>query len=149
MVAYGASKGLRGERLRSSSHSMGGSNGGTCEYGFGMSVRSLTSGLGAGGGAMEIGRLKSPEAALPVPYSSSTSAMSASSGHRTGREGAPLVLTLSGSSIAPTRQFGEVRKCGEKDGEETGGTDGDAISSVGNGVGSLWLDRRQCCINYF
>ena len=75
VVADGASKGLRGERLRNASHSMGGSHGGTCEYGFGLSVRSLTSGLGAGGGGMEIGRLKSPEAALPVPYSSSTSAM--------------------------------------------------------------------------
>ena len=122
LVADGASKGLRGECLRSASHSMGGSYGGTYEYGFGLSVRSLTSGLGAGGGAMEIGRLKSPEAALPVPSSPSTSAMSSSSGHRTKREGAPLVLALSGSSMAPKWQFGEVRKRGEENGEETGGT---------------------------
>ena len=141
-MADEAGKGLRGERF--ASHSMGGSHGGTCEYGFGLSVRSLTSSLGAGGGGMEMGRLKSPVVALPVLSSTSTSAKwsSSSSGHRTGREGAPMVLALSGSSMAPMRQFGEVRKRGEKDGEETGGADGNAIGSVGNGVGSRWLDRR-------
>ena len=44
--------------------------------------------------------------------------------------------------MAPTRQFGDVRKRGEEDGEETGGEDGNAIGSVGKTVGSRWLDRR-------